>query len=131
MAKPSPRTIIMPTEFFYPYAQGGSEWSTYYLATSLRRKGYRVIILTPCYNGTSRGRWEGLTIERFSMGKKLSHPTESVTPFWHTNPWWILTSTIALLRVVKKYKADIIHVQGKYFLPATLLTKRIRSEERR
>ncbi len=125
MAKSQKLTIVMANEFFHPFAQGGSEWSTFYLAKSLYLQGYKVIILTPNYGSQSKQIWENLIIERFPIGKKISQADQVVTPFWHTNPWWIFKSTLGLIRMANKYHPQIIHIQGKYFLPAAIITKMI------
>lgn len=123
MAKKRLYTIIMPTEFFYPFDRGGSEWSVYHLAQAIIKKGHKVIILTPNYGAKPKENWQGLTIIRFPIGLRLGDKITQVTPFWHTNPWWFLSSTIALHRAIKRYHTDLIHVQGKYFLPAALTAK--------
>lgn len=115
--------ILMPTEFFHPFARGGSEWSVYHLSQSLIKLGHKVIILTPNYGTKSTETWQGLKIIRFNIGKKLANYDDPVTPFWHTNPWWLFRSTLALIQSAHHYHADIIHVQGKYFLPTALITK--------
>jgi len=123
MAKPI--SILMLAEFFYPYDRGGSEWSTFFLSQSLIKKNHKVRILTPNYGTKSAEVWQKIPIKRFTIGKKLQFATESVSPFWHTNLYWFIKSLWAVYRQVALFHPDIIHVQGKYFLPAAIIVSKI------
>jgi len=113
--------ILMLTEYFYPQARGGSEQSAYYLAKALIQHGHQVSVLTPNYGAKAIETWQRIRIFRFGIGKKLSSAETSLTPFWHTNLFWFLTSLLALWRPLRQWQPKIIHVQGKYFLPAAVI----------
>lgn len=115
--------VLMLCEYFPPYDFGGSEWSTFYLAKGLKIKGIDPIILTPNYGkAKKRQTTEGIKIIRFPFYKKTG-PHKQLTPYWHTNNiWFIYTSLITLFYSITT-KADVIHVQGKYFLPAAIFSK--------
>lgn len=119
-------SILMLAEYFHPHAVGGSAQSTYYLATSLIKKGHKVRIITPNYGSKSQQIYHKIKIHRFKIGKKFKQTSYSVTPFWHSNIWWWFNSLIAILRVTKIHPVDIIHIQGKYFLPAAVLAGKLR-----
>lgn len=117
--------ILMLTEYFPPYDFGGSEWSTYYLAKDLAKRGYQINILTPNY-GQSKiiQNSQGIRIIRFPFYKKIASNT-ILTPFWQTNTLWLIWSTLNVIFFCIKYKVDLIHVQGKYFLAAAVVSKLI------
>ena len=124
--------ILMLTEYFYPHARGGSEWSTYYLSQSLVKKGHKISILTPNYGTRNFEVKDKLHIYRFNIIKKLQYITDEPTnpqttasPFWHTNLFWFFQTLRAIFRIVKQENIDIIHIQGKYFLPAAIIVGKI------
>src|SRR3989344_9287592 len=119
--------ILMLTEYFYPHARGGSEQSSFFLAQSLIRRGHQVSVLTPNYGSVSRQTWRQIEIFRFPIGKNLTAKQETVTPFWHTNLFWFIQSTLQLFKLANREKPDIIHVQGKYFLPAAVIIGKLKN----
>ncbi len=114
--------IIMLTEYFYPFAHGGTEWSVYYLAKSLEKKGNSVFILTPNYGSFQKEKWKGVTILRFPFYFHLRE-SRDITPFWHNNflSWIINTFFIFYYAII--YKIDTIHVQSKSFIIPAVLAK--------
>ena len=115
--------VLMLCEYFFPYDTGGSEWSTYYLARDLLKKSIVSTVLTPNYgNSRTREYKDKVEVIRFPFYKKLRGKNQ-LTPYWHTNTLWYLTSSIFTLYFAITAKADVIPVQGKYFLPAAILTK--------
>lgn len=118
--------ILMLCEYFYPFDRGGSEWSSLYLAKQLIRKGHRVQVLTPNYGSKPHETKNSLVITRFPFGKKLSLKDPTLTPYWHTSIFWWVRSTWFLFKLLAHQKIDIIHVQGKYFLPAAIIAGKIK-----
>jgi len=114
-------TILMLSEYFPPYDFGGSEWSVFYLAKGLKKMGYKAIILTPNYGNKKYEDKSGFKIIRFPFYKKLKK--NQLAPFWQTNSLWIIWTSICVLYFSIKTNADVIHVQGKYFLPAAIIAK--------
>lgn len=114
--------ILMLAEYFTPYDIGGSEWSTYYLAKGLIEKGFSVTILTPNYgHGKIAEKKDGINIIRFPYKKNIGKL--GISPFWHTNILWLIWTTFFTTLYSLKIKPDVIHIQGKYFLPAALFNK--------
>lgn len=114
----------MAAEFFYPYAYGGSEWSIYTLAKALIQKGHAVTVLTPNYGTQHETSWEKIDIVRMPFFFRLRrYKRADISPFWFTNVVWWITSFIHLLMIVKKRNIDVVHVQGKFFLPAAYFVK--------
>ena len=113
----------MLCEYFPPFDSGGSEWSTFYLAKGLKSYGWDITILTPNYgNAPKHEASDSFEIYRFPFYKKLKGE-KTLTPFWHTNAIWLIWSSICTLYYTFQTKAEIVHVQGKYFLPAAIITK--------
>lgn len=113
--------ILMLCEYFFPFDRGGSEWSTYYLSEGVIKAGNRVLVVTPNYGSKSYQVWRKIPIYRFWFPIKLKRKGEAITPFWQTNILWFLLTLWAIFKATKKNQVDIIHVQGKYFLPAAIL----------
>ena len=115
----------MLAEYFTPYDFGGSEWSTYYLAKGLAKKSIKVTVLTPNYGKSpSEGILDNYKIVRFPFYKKIRNKKQ-LTPFWQTNLLWIAWTSLFTLKSCVKDNVNIIHVQGKYFLPAAIVCKLI------
>lgn len=118
--------ILFLCEYFYPFAHGGSEWSTYYLAQSFIKKGHPVSILTPNYGTINREKWRKISIFRLPFPVKLSkNKPKAVTPFWFTNILFDFISTLWTVKIIKKLKIDVIHVQGNYFIPAAYIAGKL------
>lgn len=116
--------ILMLTEYFYPYAHGGSEWSVYYLARAFNKYKQKVIVLTPNYGSSSKKEWKGVSVHRFPFLKHISkNNPKTLSPIWHNNIFWYIFSFIFVLFEVLKTKTTIIHVQGKSLIPAAIMTK--------
>lgn len=111
----------MLTEYFYPFDRGGSEWSTYYAARSLIKRGNTVGIFTPNYGTKNYEKYEGIEIYRFWFPIKLKKNSPGISPFWHTNIMWNVVTTVSLCKFLFFHSVDVIHIQGKYFLPAAIL----------
>lgn len=116
--------IAMATEYFWPHDQGGSEWSTYYQAQYLINHGHEVIVITPNYNSKTAEVWKGIKIIRFPF-IKMKNDNGTLSPFWHTNLFWITISAFYLIKICFSEKINVLHVQGKYFSPAAFLSRLI------
>lgn len=115
--------ILMLTEYFTPFDFGGSEWSTYYLAKGLAKKKFKVIVLTPNYGGVSSfQQLYDFEVVRFPFYKKIKK-RKQILPFWHSNTLWVVWTSFIVLKYCLQNNVDIIHVSGKYFLPAAIFTK--------
>lgn len=115
--------ILMLVEYFTPYDLGGSEWSTYYLSKGLSERGLKIIVLTPNYGKAPRKEsLDGFEIIRFPFYKKMTHKQE-LSPFWQNNSLWILWTIFFTIKYCISEKIDVVHVQGKYFLPAAVAAK--------
>lgn len=114
--------IAMAVEYFWPYDLGGSEWSTYYLAKKLQAAGHEIIIITPNYEIKNPKVRDKFKVIRFPFLKKIKNK-KPLTPFWHTNFLWMLTTCYYLAKICREEKIEILHLQGKYYSPAGFFVK--------
>ncbi|MDZ7586586.1 MAG: glycosyltransferase family 4 protein, partial [Patescibacteria group bacterium] len=61
------------------------------------------------------------TVDVFTPGWKKNQPGEGLSPLWFNNPIYFIYSAWQIFRAVKKYRADLIHVHGKYILPGAII----------
>ena len=114
-------------ESFLPFAPGGSEWSTFYLANDLSQKKINVVVVTPNLGSKNRETIESTKILRFPFYLKLKDRNKLPGNFAYTNPLWILWASIFYFIYLMKEKPDVIHVHGKYSLiPAKIANLFIR-----
>lgn len=110
------------SEYYPPYAPGGAEWSIYYLAKELtKKKDIKVYVLTPNYGTQDMEDKNNLIVYRFPFYKKLSINKIKLSEFDHLNPWWILWQCWHIIKFYKKHDVDLLHIHGKYSLPAAYL----------
>lgn len=117
--------ILFLIKFFIPFDRGGSEWSTYDLATLLSQKGYKVTIMTLNLGSTPKQTINGVKIIRVPFPIKLKNPKASLAPFWTNNIIWFIYSTFFCFYLSLKNKYQILHVQNNEFIPAAVITSKI------
>ena len=113
--------IFLLTDYFYPFNPGGSEWSVYELAKSLKKKMVDAVIVTLNYGASEREIYGDLKIIRLPFIKKIDVGRKIVNPAWQNNPIFFAISAFQIYRAVKSEKPDIIHVQGKFLIPGAIL----------
>lgn len=114
--------IALVTDYFYPFTPGGAEWSVYDLAKSLKVRGVESSVITINYGAKSNESFNGLNIVRIPFLKKLNKNRSVVNPIWQNNPFFFLTSAIHLVRAINKEKPDVLHVHGKFLIPAAIIS---------
>lgn len=113
--------ICFVNEYFPPFAPGGAEWSLDALARALARRGHRVTIVTPNWGAAPREEREGVEIVRFAFPLRLAPGRTPASPRWLANPIFYLYAALAVARVARRERADVIHAQNKHSLiPSTL-----------
>lgn len=118
----------MLSEYYYPFDFGGSEWSVFYLAKGLKKRGFNISIMTPNYGSKNiDSQDENINLIRFPFFKKITK--SQLTPFWHTNIFWNIWTSYWVLKTSLKIQTDVIHIQGKYFLPAAIFTKLVTNKK--
>lgn len=111
----------MLCEYFPPFDRGGTEWSVFHLARALKKKGHQVTIFTPNYGGKSTDQFSGINIFRFPYYLKLHRKHDTVSPFHFSHPGWWVWTAYCLGRLVWQQRPQVLHVQGKYFIPQAVI----------
>jgi glycosyltransferase involved in cell wall biosynthesis len=109
-------TICLATEYFPPHAPGGAEWSIDALARALARRGHRVLVVTPNYGAATREERDGFTVIRFPFPVKRAPGRATIPGRYHANPIFYLYAGLALARIARREKVDLLHVQNKHML---------------
>ena len=113
--------ICFVNEYFPPFAPGGAEWSLEALARTLAARGHQVTIVTPNWGAAGREERDGVTIERFAFPVRLPPGRVPASPKWLANPLFYVWAGLAVARVARRQRADVIHAQNKHSLiPAVL-----------
>src|SRR4030043_694326 len=100
--------IAFDIEYFSPFAPGGAEWSTYYLAKDLaKKKNMEIFVLTPNYGVKKHEIMDRINVYRFPFYKKLKKNSPALTSFYYTNPIWFLWTAYQIFNFVKKNNIDI------------------------
>ncbi|KKP94046.1 MAG: Glycosyl transferase group 1 [Parcubacteria group bacterium GW2011_GWA1_36_12] len=113
--------ITFVTESFLPFGGGGAEWSTFYLAKSLKSFGHDVSVITPNLGSKNNEILDGVKILRFPFYLKLKSKNNIPGIFAFTNPLWLIWSAIFYLKYLKEENPEVIHVQGKYSIPPIII----------
>jgi glycosyltransferase involved in cell wall biosynthesis len=108
--------ICLATEYFPPHAPGGAEWSTDALARALVRRGRRVLVVTPNYGAAPREERDGFTVLRFPFPVKRPPGRATIPGRFHANPIFYLYAGLAVARIVRRDRIDLVHVQNKHML---------------
>ena len=90
------------------------------LAEKLGKK-HRVYVLSPDLSPKPTRR---VLVGKFPFPKKVA-PGQTLSPLWFNNPVFWLYAAFYLARAVRKHQIDLIHVHGKYILPAGVLAGKL------
>jgi len=112
--------IGMVNEYFPPFAPGGAEWSTLFLAQRLARS-QRVVIITPNYGAAPREEMDGVIVERFAFPFRLREGQRLLSYGYLANPVFYAYSALQVVLRVKKYHLEILHAHNKQSLVGTIL----------
>jgi len=113
--------ILFLNEYANPHFVSGAEQSTEALAEALSKKN-KVFILSP--NLGSQPKSETVKHLKFPFLKKIK-PGKILTPLWFNNPLFWLYSAYYICKKVKEKNIKVIHVHGKYILPAAVIAGRL------
>jgi len=116
--------ILFATEYYPPFAPGGSPWSIKLLAEALADRGHGVTVVTPGWGGSGRHDGVGPRVVRFPVGRRLPAgatlaPTRSLV-----GPRFHLSLYRALVDEARRHGADVIHAQDKHALVGSYLAAR-------
>ena len=113
--------IFLLSDYFYPFNPGGSEWSVYELAKSLKKRGIDPIIITLNYGAHAQEMYDGLKVIRLAFAKKIGAERKVVNPIWQNNPIFFAVSAFQIYRAIKSENPGVIHVHGKFLIPGAIL----------
>ncbi len=116
--------ICLVNEYFPPFAPGGAEWSTDALARALAAAGHDVTVATPNYGAPAREQRDGFAIARFAFPVKLPPGRRTVPAKWLANPAFYAYAALAVWRIARRARAEVIHVQNKHTLIPGVLAGR-------
>jgi len=114
--------ILFLLKFYQPFDRGGSEWSTHDLAKLLIKEGHEVTILTPNYGSKKEEIVKNIKIIRFYFPIKLKNPKQKIAPYWTSNIFWYIYTTIICSYFKIKGNYEIIHAHNNEFIPAAAIT---------
>jgi glycosyltransferase involved in cell wall biosynthesis len=109
-------TICLVSEYFPPHAPGGAEWSVEALARGLAARGHRVVVITPNYGAPAREERDGFTVLRFPFPIKRPPGRYTVPVRYLANPLFYLYAGLAVARIARRERAELLHVQNKQML---------------
>ena len=112
--------IGLVNEYFPPFAPGGAEWSTRYLAQRLTQSEY-VVVITPNYGAAPREEMEGFFVERFPFPLRIRYGQRLLPRAFLANPVFYLYSAWQMARLIRKHGLGILHVQNKHSIVGAVL----------
>lgn len=116
--------ILFATEYYAPFAPGGSPWSIQALGDALGRRGHAVTVVTPGWGGPGYHDGPGPRIVRFPIGRRLE-PGATLAPTRDlVSPTFHLRFCRALIAEARRAGADVIHAQDKHALVGSYLAAR-------
>jgi glycosyltransferase involved in cell wall biosynthesis len=116
--------IVFATEYYHPWAPGGTAWSLELLARALIARGHSVTVVTPNYGAVAREEVNGVPVVRFPFWRRL-RPGAGLAPVRdHVNPIFHLLFARALVSVARQGGADVLHAQEKHALVGAFLAGR-------
>ena len=117
--------VCLANEYFPPHAPGGAEWSTQALAQALVARGVGVVVATPNYGAPALEERDGYRVRRLPFPYKRP-PGRTVLPARvFQNPLVSLWLGLALARVARAERADVLHAQNKHMLLPGLVARRL------
>jgi glycosyltransferase involved in cell wall biosynthesis len=116
--------ILFATEYYAPFAPGGSPWSIQALGDALGRRGHAVTVVTPGWGGPGYHDGPGPRIVRFPIGRRLEPGTSLAPARDLVSPRFHLRFCRALVAEARRAGADVIHAQDKHALVGSYLAAR-------
>src|SRR5262249_37715519 len=116
--------VLFASEYYPPFAPGGSPWSIRLLAEALASRGHGVSVVTPNYGAAPREEIAGVTVARFPWRRRLS-PGASLAPTRDlVRPAFRLALGRAVAAEARRTDAHVIHAQDKHALVGSFFAAR-------
>lgn len=116
--------LVFATEYYHPWAPGGTAWSLELLARALIARGHSVTVVTPNYGAAAAEEVDGVPVVRFPFWRRLRPGAGLAPPGDHVNPIFHLLFARALVSAARASGADLIHAQEKHALVGAFLASR-------
>ncbi len=113
--------VLLVSDYFYPFTPGGSEWSVYELAETLKTNGDEPIVVSINYGDKDSEVFHGIQIIRIPFIKKITKVRSTINPIWQNNPLFFLMSAYYLYKFTKEKRPDVINVHGKFLIPGSII----------
>jgi len=108
--------ICLVNEYFPPFAPGGAEWSLDAVARALAARGHEVVVVTPNWGAAPTETRGGVRVVRFAFPLRLPPGRTPARPRLLANPIFYLYAAVALTRIARRERPDVLHVQNKHTL---------------
>ena len=116
--------VIFATEYYHPWAPGGTAWSLELIARALIARGHAVTVVTPNYGAAAREEVHGVPVVRFPFWRRLPPGGELAPLRDHVNPLFHLRFARALVLALRDTGAELVHAQEKHALVGAFLAGR-------
>ena len=113
--------VVFATEYYHPWAPGGTAWSLELLARALIARGHAVTVVTPNYGAAAREDVRGVPVIRFPVRRRLRPGGELAPLRDHVSPLFHLRFARALVATMRETGADLVHAQEKHALVGAFL----------
>jgi len=116
--------ILFISDYFPPFTPGGAEWSSFYSAQALAKRGQVVTVLTPNYGRLPfRQKVKGFWVIRPPFPYKLGKGQKTL-PFWvNNNLFYYLYFAFWIIKSFFQERPDLVHLQSRFALPGVVLAK--------
>jgi glycosyltransferase involved in cell wall biosynthesis len=116
--------VVFATEYYHPWAPGGTAWSLELLARALIARGHAVTVVTPNYGAAAREEVRGVPVARFPFSRRLRPGGELAPLRDHVSPLFHLRFARALVSAMRETGAELVHAQEKHALVGSFLAGR-------
>jgi len=108
--------ILFLNEYAPPHQVSGAEYSMMALLKAIsQKKDTKVFLLSPDLGDKS-------SYLKFFFIKKIT-PGKTLSPLWFNNPIFWLFASWHIIKTIKRCHINVVHVHGKYILPAAIVAK--------
>jgi glycosyltransferase involved in cell wall biosynthesis len=106
--------IGLITDYYPPYAPGGSGRSVYHMAHELAQE-HDVVVITPRYGREGNERDGRLQVIRWPLPTRLGSNGQRIAARWSSNPLAYLWSFWVIWRIARREKLELLHAQDYKF----------------
>lgn len=117
--------LLLINEYFPPVAPGGAEWSVYYLAEALAKRGHQVAIATVNHGPTPQAP-AGVKMFPMPFPFRLAPGQKMYRQGFLENPIFHALFALYVYRVSARFHPDVLHAQSKNALVASSVVSAIR-----